>query len=412
MDYVKHAGGPLGCRARRSRQGGRPASSRGGSSRTRSTTTGFRSGSRLRPDGVRHGCDHGRARPRRARLRVRKAFELPIKTVVAPADGEVPEDEAFVPHSDDEVLVDSAQFSAMTSPRRRRRSSSGSSPASAGRPAVSFRLRDWLLSRQRYWAARSRSSTATSAASCPCPRKTCRCSSPRSRSTCRRGARRSPPPRTGWRRPARSAAGRPGVRRTRWTPSSTRPGTTSATAIPGTTRRRSTAAWSTTGCPSTSTSAGSSTRSCISSTRASSRRSCTTSASSAFQEPFARLFNQGCSLPRREDVQVEGERRRPRRDGRALRRRGGAPLRPLHGAGRGDKEWQDAGIEGMFRFSAGSGASGSRWRKRALAEGEPEGPLVRKAHDDQEGLRRHRAALPVQHARSPRSPSSSTTSTR
>src|SRR5215218_10140298 len=37
-------------------------------------------------------------------------FELPIKTVIVPADGEVSEDEAFVPHSDDEVLVDSAQF--------------------------------------------------------------------------------------------------------------------------------------------------------------------------------------------------------------------------------------------------------------------------------------------------------------
>ena len=49
-----------------------------------------------------------------------KRFELPIKTVIAPADGEVPEDEAFVPHSDDEVLVDSAQFSAMTSPEAKK----------------------------------------------------------------------------------------------------------------------------------------------------------------------------------------------------------------------------------------------------------------------------------------------------
>ena len=80
-----------------------------------------------------------------------KRFELPIKTVIAPADGEVPEDEAFVPHSDDEVLVDSAQFSAMTSPEAKKAIVVWLESRERGRPAVSFRLRDWLLSRQRYW---------------------------------------------------------------------------------------------------------------------------------------------------------------------------------------------------------------------------------------------------------------------
>ena len=80
-----------------------------------------------------------------------KRFELPVKTVIAPADGEVPEDEAFVPHSDDEVLVDSAQFSAMTSPEAKKAIVTWLESRERGRPAVSFRLRDWLLSRQRYW---------------------------------------------------------------------------------------------------------------------------------------------------------------------------------------------------------------------------------------------------------------------
>ena len=80
-----------------------------------------------------------------------KRFELPIKTVIAPADGEVPEDEAFVPHSEDEVLVDSAQFSAMTSPEAKKAIVTWLESRERGRPAVSFRLRDWLLSRQRYW---------------------------------------------------------------------------------------------------------------------------------------------------------------------------------------------------------------------------------------------------------------------
>ncbi|HKO75092.1 MAG TPA: leucine--tRNA ligase [Gaiellaceae bacterium] len=78
-------------------------------------------------------------------------FELPVKTVVVPADGEVPDDEAFVPHSDDEVLVESAQFSGMTSPEAKKAIIEWLESRERGRPAVSFRLRDWLLSRQRYW---------------------------------------------------------------------------------------------------------------------------------------------------------------------------------------------------------------------------------------------------------------------
>ena len=38
---------------------------------------------RLRPERLRHRRDHGRARPRRARLRVRQRFGLPIRRVVA-----------------------------------------------------------------------------------------------------------------------------------------------------------------------------------------------------------------------------------------------------------------------------------------------------------------------------------------
>jgi leucyl-tRNA synthetase len=80
-----------------------------------------------------------------------KRFELPIMTVVVPEDGEVKEGEAFVPHSDDEKLVDSAQFSGMTSPEAKKAIVEWLESRGRGRFAVSYRLRDWLLSRQRYW---------------------------------------------------------------------------------------------------------------------------------------------------------------------------------------------------------------------------------------------------------------------
>ncbi|MGH3051433.1 MAG: leucine--tRNA ligase, partial [Gaiellaceae bacterium] len=78
-------------------------------------------------------------------------FELPVKVVVVPADGEAEEAAAFVGHSANEKLVDSAQFSGMTSTEAKQAIVEWLERKGRGRPAVSYRLRDWLLSRQRYW---------------------------------------------------------------------------------------------------------------------------------------------------------------------------------------------------------------------------------------------------------------------
>ena len=78
-------------------------------------------------------------------------YALPVRTVVVPAEGEVEEGAAFVGHSDDERLVDSAQFSGMSSPEAKAAIVEWLERHERARPAVSFRLRDWLISRQRYW---------------------------------------------------------------------------------------------------------------------------------------------------------------------------------------------------------------------------------------------------------------------
>ncbi|MGH3091279.1 MAG: leucine--tRNA ligase, partial [Gaiellaceae bacterium] len=78
-------------------------------------------------------------------------FELPVKVVVVPAEGEVEKSAAFAGHSEDEKLVDSAQFSGMSSPEAKAAIVEWLESRGGGRPAVGYRLRDWLLSRQRYW---------------------------------------------------------------------------------------------------------------------------------------------------------------------------------------------------------------------------------------------------------------------
>ena len=77
------------------------------------------------------------------------AFGLPIRQVVTGEGAEA--DTAFVAHSDDERLINSGEYDGMSSPEAKRAIVAALTEAGLGEPAVNYRLRDWLLSRQRYW---------------------------------------------------------------------------------------------------------------------------------------------------------------------------------------------------------------------------------------------------------------------
>jgi leucyl-tRNA synthetase len=78
-------------------------------------------------------------------------FDLAIRRVVEPAEGEVSEDAAYVEHSDDERLVNSGDFTGMAAPQAIAQITAWLQEQGLGKQAVNYRLRDWLLSRQRYW---------------------------------------------------------------------------------------------------------------------------------------------------------------------------------------------------------------------------------------------------------------------
>jgi leucyl-tRNA synthetase len=79
-------------------------------------------------------------------------FGLPIRQVVAPADGAEDAGEgAFVEHSENEVLINSGQFDGMSAVEGKDAIIDWLDSQGRGHRSINYRLRDWLLSRQRYW---------------------------------------------------------------------------------------------------------------------------------------------------------------------------------------------------------------------------------------------------------------------
>ena len=78
-------------------------------------------------------------------------YGLEVRQVVRPAEGEPEQGNAFVAHTESEVLVNSAQFDGMTAPEGKQAIVAWLAERGVAEATIGYRLRDWLLSRQRYW---------------------------------------------------------------------------------------------------------------------------------------------------------------------------------------------------------------------------------------------------------------------
>jgi leucyl-tRNA synthetase len=78
-----------------------------------------------------------------------RKYRLPIPVVIAPPDWDgKPLKEAYIGEG---VMVNSGPFDGTPSQEGRRRVTEALERAGRGKAAVTYRLRDWLISRQRYW---------------------------------------------------------------------------------------------------------------------------------------------------------------------------------------------------------------------------------------------------------------------
>ena len=79
-------------------------------------------------------------------------FDLPIRRVVAePGTEDAPLVSAYVAHAANEVLVNSDRFSGLSADEGGRAIVGWLAEIERARATVTYRLRDWLISRQRYW---------------------------------------------------------------------------------------------------------------------------------------------------------------------------------------------------------------------------------------------------------------------
>lgn len=82
-----------------------------------------------------------------------KKYDLPIKTVIKPGDYEISEDEEKITeaYTGNGILINSGQFNDLGDREAKEEITKYLVNNKIGRKALQYKLRDWLISRQRYW---------------------------------------------------------------------------------------------------------------------------------------------------------------------------------------------------------------------------------------------------------------------
>lgn len=82
-----------------------------------------------------------------------KKYDLPIRVVIQPKDKEVSSDTMEVAFDEEGIMVNSGQFNDSPSAKALEDIIDYLVEKGSGKREINYRLRDWLISRQRYWGA-------------------------------------------------------------------------------------------------------------------------------------------------------------------------------------------------------------------------------------------------------------------
>lgn len=82
-----------------------------------------------------------------------KKYNLPIRVVIQPEGVELKVEEMTAAYTEEGVMVNSAQFNGLPNAEGLKRVAEHLEKTGNGKIKINYRLRDWLISRQRYWGA-------------------------------------------------------------------------------------------------------------------------------------------------------------------------------------------------------------------------------------------------------------------
>ncbi|QNB46184.1 leucine--tRNA ligase [Thermanaerosceptrum fracticalcis] len=82
-----------------------------------------------------------------------KKYNLPIRIVIEPVGQELKLEEMTTAYTDDGIMVNSGEFTGLPNKEGLVRVANHLEERGKGKRKINFRLRDWLISRQRYWGA-------------------------------------------------------------------------------------------------------------------------------------------------------------------------------------------------------------------------------------------------------------------
>ena len=77
-----------------------------------------------------------------------KKYNLPIKRVIKSEEGETE-----LPYTEKGILINSGKYDGLTSEEAKNKITEDLEKEQKGRKSINYRLKDWLVSRQRYWGA-------------------------------------------------------------------------------------------------------------------------------------------------------------------------------------------------------------------------------------------------------------------